>query len=141
MTTLPPPIPGMPPRSQSQTPPPIAGVKKTAPKIHAEDFVHASKLPLVIAVTAVVVSLVLAIALNRTSTWINVIGYLLTPFTVIACAGLDSVQQRRRATTDEYFLENSKYSFYLRILSGVALLISIPHINAIATSVAAWLAR
>lgn len=141
MTTLPPPIPGMPPRSQSQTPPPIAGVKKTTPKIHAEDFVHASKVPLLISIVAVIASIALAFLFNRTSTWINVIGYLLTPFTVIACAGLDAVQQRRRSTTDEYFLENTKYSFFLRVLSGIALLISIPHINAIATSIAAWLAR
>jgi hypothetical protein len=50
------------------------------------------------------------------------------------------VQQRRKATTDLYFLENRKYSLFLRVLSALALLISIPHINAIATTVAAWVA-
>jgi purine-cytosine permease-like protein len=123
-------------------PPPINGVGGTKqPVIHAEDYVRASKLPVIIAIVATVLSVVLIFALPNFSTWINVLGYLLTPFLVIACAGIDSVQQRRKSATDTYFLENRGYSKLLRVLSGVSILISIPHINGIATTVAAWVAK
>jgi purine-cytosine permease-like protein len=124
-------------------PPPVPGGfggSHTTTKIHAEDYVRASILPLIIALVAAVASLVLTLFFGGISTWVHLVGYLLTPFLVIICAGLDSVQQRRKATTDLYFLENRKYSLFLRVLSALALLISIPHINAIATTVAAWVA-
>jgi len=143
MSTLPPPIPGTPKSGGIMKPPPTPGGfggSSTTTKIHAEDYVRASVLPLIIAVVATFASLILTIFLSGISTWVHVIGYLLTPFLVIICAGLDSVQQRRKATTDLYFLENRKYSFFLRVLSALALVISIPHINGIATTVAAWVA-
>jgi len=142
MSTLPPPIPGTPKSSGVMKPPPVPGGfgGTTTTKIHAEDYVRASILPLIIAIVATVASLILTFFPGRDSTWVHLIGYLLTPFLVIICAGLDSVQQRRKATTDLYFLENRKYSFFLRALSALALLISIPHINGIATTVAAWVA-
>jgi purine-cytosine permease-like protein len=124
-------------------PPPVPsgfGGSTTTTKIHAEDYVRASILPLIIALVATVASLVLTLFFRNVSTWVHLLGYLLTPFLVIICAGLDSVQQRRKATTDLYFLENRKYSIFLRALSALALLISIPHINGIATTVAAWVA-
>lgn len=143
MSTLPPPIPGTPKSGGVMKPPPVPGGfggSQTTTKIHAEDYVRASILPLVIALVAAVASLVLTLFFGGISTWVHLLGYLLTPFLVIICAGLDSVQQRRKATTDLYFLENRKYSLFLRVLSALALLISIPHINAIATTVAAWVA-
>lgn len=144
MSTLPPPIPGTPKSGPSRMqPPPISGVGGGVkqPVIHAEDYVRASKLPVIIAMVATVISLVIAVVLHKFSTWIDFVGYLLTPFLVIACAGLDSVQQRRKSATDAYFLENRGYSKLLRLLSGLSILISIPHINGIATTVAAWVAK
>ena len=143
MTTLPPPIPGAPKNSGVMKPPPIGGLpggnKPTV--IHKEDYEHASKLPLVIAIIAIIASAALTLFANHISTWINLAGYLLTPFLVIICTGLDSVQQRRRATTDLYFLENRKFTSALRGLSFLALLLSIPHIEAIASTVSAWVAK
>ncbi|CAB4598649.1 unannotated protein [freshwater metagenome] len=143
MSTLPPPIPGTPKSGGVMKPPPVPsgfGGTTATTKIHAEDYVRASILPLVIALVATVASLILTLFFRNVSTWVHLLGYLLTPFLVIICAGLDSVQQRRKATTDLYFLENRKYSFFLRALSALALLISIPHINGIATTIAAWVA-
>jgi purine-cytosine permease-like protein len=143
MSSLPPPIPGAPKSGGVMKPPPVPsgfGGSTTTTKIHAEDYVRASILPLIIALVATVASLVLTLFFRNVSTWVHLLGYLLTPFLVIICAGLDSVQQRRKATTDLYFLENRKYSIFLRALSALALLISIPHINGIATTVAAWVA-
>jgi purine-cytosine permease-like protein len=115
---------------------------RTNTRIHAEDYVRASILPLIVALVATFASLILSLLMliRNVSTWFHVLGYLLTPFLVIFCAGLDSVQQRRKASTDSYFLANRRYTIFLRGLSIVALLISIPHINGIATSVAAWAA-
>ena len=143
MTTLPPPPPGTPKSSGAMKPPPIGGFAGGAKQtvIHKEDYEHASKLPLIIAIVAIVASALLTIFANRISTWINLAGYLLTPFIVIICTGLDSVQQRRRATTDLYFLENRKITSALRGLSFISLLLSIRHIEAIASTVAAWVAK
>lgn len=143
MTTLPPPPPGAPKSAGAMKPPPIGGLPGGAKQtvIHKEDYEHASKLPLVIAIVAIVASIALTLFANRLSAWINFGGYLLTPFIVIICTGLDSVQQRRRATTDLYFLENRKITSALRGLSFLSLLLSIPHIEAIASSIAAWVAK
>lgn len=142
MTTLPPPIPGLPNISGAMQPPPIGGLPglNKPMVIHPEDYVKASVLPLVIGVSASAAS-VLLIFLGDFSTWIHIVGYFLTPFLVIICTGLDSVQQRRKATTDLYFVENRKYSLILRVLSGLSLLLSIPHINSIATTISAWVAK
>jgi|688.fasta_scaffold659297_1 hypothetical protein len=142
MTTLPPPIPGMPKNVANMQPPPIGGQpgQSKAKTIHPEDYVKASSLPLIVAIAASIAS-VFTIIFGDLSTWVHVAGYFLTPFLVIICAGLDSVQQRRKATTDLYFIENRKFSLLLRVLSGISLLLSIPHINSIATTVSAWVAK
>jgi purine-cytosine permease-like protein len=132
----------MPNRSGAMKPPPIGGLPGLNKPIviHPEDYVKASVLPLVIGAGASLVSILL-ILLGDFSTWIHLAGYFLTPFLVIICAGLDSVQQRRKATTDLYFVENRKYSLFLRVLSALSLLLSIPHINSIATTISAWVAK
>ena len=132
----------MPRNSGSMQPPPISGVsgKTKAVVIHPEDYVSASVLPLLIAIVATAAS-IFTIIVGNFSIWIHVVGYFLTPFLVIICAGLDSVQQRRKATTDLYFVENRKYSLLLRLLSGIALTLSIPHINSMAMAISAWVAK
>ena len=142
MSTLPPPIPGIPTHNTSKlVPPPVNGVGIPGPTVyHADDYVDASKLPVYIAIAATIISLILAKRFHNYSTWISLIGYFLTPFLVIICTGIDSVQQRRKAATDEYFVEKNSYSKILRALSALSILISIPHITGIAVTVAAWVA-
>jgi hypothetical protein len=55
--------------------------------------------------------------------------------------GMDTVYQRKKTSEEAWFVPNPNYSRILRILAGVSLLLSYPHINVIAKNISAQLAE
>ena len=111
-----------------------------APKFFEGDLVKATPLFIILAIVVAVISLILAILPTR-NVLIAIIGYLLTPFAVMVLMGWDTVSQRKKKSTEAWFVPNPSYSKLLRILAGVSLLLSYPHISAIAKFVSAKLAE
>lgn len=143
MTTLPPPIPGAPSQPRKSVPPPPIGggpaVKPTV--INPEDYDHAKPWPILLASVALVASLVITIFFRHETAWFYLLGYLLTPFVAIFAMGLDVVSQRRQSITNEFFLENRKFTKIVRVLGFISVLLAIPHIEGLATAISAWLAN
>jgi hypothetical protein len=54
--------------------------------------------------------------------------------------GWDSIDQRKKTGADAWFEKNAKFSLILRILTGFALLIALPHISSMAKDIAEKLA-
>lgn len=111
-----------------------------APKFFEGDLVKATPLFIVLAIVVTVLSLILAI-LPTSYVLVAIVGYLLTPFTVMVLMGWDTVSQRKKTSTEAWFVPNPSYSKLLRILAGISLLLSFPHINNIAKLVSAKLAE
>lgn len=140
MSTLPPPLPPRPSQSPMQVPGSSAFTPQRAPKFFEGDLVKATPLFIVLAIVVTVISLILAI-LPTSNVLIAIVGYLLTPFTVMVLMGWDTVSQRKKTSTEAWFVPNPSYSKLLRILAGVSILLSYPHINQIASSISAKLAE
>lgn len=137
MSSMPPPLPPRP--SQPQRPGATAFAQQS-PKFFEGDLVKATPLFLILAIVVAVVSLVMAI-LPIDNIFFAVIGYLLTPFAVMVLMGMDTVYQRKKTSEEAWFVPNPNYSRILRILAGVSLLLSYPHINVIAKNISAQLAE
>ncbi len=144
MSTLPPPIP---PRPNQSTPPPIGVPGSTRipgagarPTYLAGDLVHATPLFLVAAIVMAISSLVIAF-LPTDNLLVAILGYVLTPFSVMVLMGLDTVVQRKKTSAEPWFVPNPNFSKLLRILAGVSLLLSYPHISVIAAHISAKLAE
>ena len=130
---LPPPLPNQAGRSSQLPPPPGSGVagKGNGPVIRPEDREPASSIPLVLALVALILSTILVFFRNLG--WaISLIGYLLTPFSIILLSGLDAILQRKGASTKVWFLPNPKFATYLRLLSFFSLVIAYFHVNSLA---------
>lgn len=135
-------VPQYAPALDSGSLPPIGGIPR-APvrKFNPEDIEKASVLPVVIAVVAIVLSLLVWIVNRHSSVVLSAVGYLLSPFVVILCLGLDNFLQRRRTSKGDWFVPNQNYGRVLRFLAGAALVLSYPHISGLADHISAWLAQ
>ena len=144
MSTLPPPLPPK-PNQPPQPPIGVPGVSRVPgtgvrSNYLAGDLVHATPIFLVTAIVIAISSLVIAV-LPLDSIFIAILGYLLTPFSVMVLMGLDTVVQRKKTSAEAWFVPNPNYSKLLRILAGVSLLLSYPHISVIAAHISAKLAE
>jgi hypothetical protein len=110
------------------------------PAFLAGDLVHATPLFLIVGVVIAIVSLVIAF-LPIDGVFIGIIGYLLTPFSVMVLMGLDTVVQRKKTSSEPWFVPNPNYSKMLRLLAGISLALSYPHISVIAAYISAQLAE
>ena len=144
MSTLPPPLP---PRPNQPPQPPIGvpGVSRipgtaVRPTYLAGDLVHATPIFLIAAIVTAITSLVIAI-LPLNNIFVAILGYLLTPFSVMVLMGLDTVVQRKKTSAEAWFVPNPNFSKLLRILAGFSLLLSYPHISVIAAHISAKLAE
>lgn len=137
MSSMPPPLP---PRSSQPPRPGATSFAQQSPKFFEGDLVKATPLFLIIAVVIALVSLVMAI-IPTSNIHVAILGYLLTPFAVMVLMGWDTVYQRKKTSEEAWFVPNSNYSRILRILAGISLLLSYPHINVIARNVSAKLAE
>jgi len=146
MSTLPPPIPSNSPANRPgvKLPPNVIGGKIGQPQrrqsFREEDLVQASPLPLIMAIAALVLSAIL-IFINNDNPLLSIVGYLCTPFLAMVALGLDSVWQRRKTTQFPWFVQNPNFSRLLRIIAGISLIFSYPHIHTIANHISAWLAQ
>jgi hypothetical protein len=151
VTNLPPPppepgkVPLLPPVAPGTTP--ISGVgAQRAPQsikrnFKPEDVERASPLPIVVAAVAIVSSIILWIINRHSSMLLSGIGYVLSPFVVIMALGLDNFLQRTRTSKGDWFVPNHNFGRILRILTGIALVLSYPHISGLADHISAWLAQ
>ena len=150
MSTLPPPLPpkpNQPPQPPIGVPgvPGVPGVSRVPgtgvrPNYLAGDLVHATPIFLITAIVIAITSLVIAV-LPFDNIFVAILGYLLTPFSVMVLMGLDTVVQRKKTSAEAWFVPNPNYSKLLRILAGVSLLLSYPHISVIAAHISAKLAE
>lgn len=135
-------IPQFMPNVGSNSVPPIGGLPRVpVRKFNPEDIEEASVLPVVVAVGAIALSLLVWVLNRHSSLPLSTVGYLLSPFFVILCLGFDYFLQRRRTSNGDWFVPNPNYGRVLRLLAGVALAISYPHISVIADHLSAWLAQ
>jgi len=151
MATMPPPPPE--PGKSPLTPPLVSvgspqvngipGRVPQAPKrnFNAEDVEKASAVPVVIAFIALIVSVVLWVLNRHSSVLLSALGYLLSPFAVIMALGLDNFLQRSRTSKGDWFVANHNFGKILRVLTGIALVLSYPHISGLADHISAWLAQ
>jgi hypothetical protein len=114
---------------------------KVKPRFNQEDFTKASVLPVVVASSALVVSVFVWILNRHSSILLSLIGYLLCPFAVIVCLGLDNFNQRVKTSQGQLFIPNQKFGQVLRVMTGFGLLLSYPHISGLADHISAWLAQ
>jgi hypothetical protein len=108
--------------------------------LHQGDLVKATPVFLIIAIVVAVSSLLLAIFSPSKNIPLAVIGYLLTPLSVMVLMGCDAVSQRKKTSAEPWFVPNPNFPRLLRILAGISLVLSYPHISAIASSISAALA-
>ena len=142
MSTLPPPIPSSDPtrRFGSMQPPTIGGLNNSRKQtFNAEDLKKASPLPLIIGIFSLIASLIV-IFLNDDSVVLSALGYALTPFLSIAALGFDTVWQRRKTTQFPWYVANPNFSRALRVIAGISIVLSYPHIHGLASHLSAWLA-
>ena len=116
---------------------PRSGVR---PTYLAGDLVHATPLFLIVGVLLAISSLVIAF-IPTDNVLIAIVGYLLTPFSVMVLMGLDTVVQRKKTSSEPWFVPNPNFSKLLRILAGVSLALSYPHISVIAAHISAKMAE
>ena len=98
----------------------------------------ASFLPVLIAVVAIVASIVIYVV-TRTSAsafLLHLLGYVLTPLVVALCMGWDSIAQRLGVGESPWYEKNPTYSLILRILTAISFLPALPHIFAMASDIA-----
>ncbi len=150
MANLPPPPPPSGPGNFPPIPsfngPRESGLPGGVPKLPnkkfvAEDIEKASIWPVVLAVTAILVSVVIWVLNRHSSLLLSACGYLLAPFIVILCLGFDNFIQRTKTSKGDWFVPNQNYGQILRILTGIAILLSYPHISGLADHISAWLAQ
>ena len=108
----------------------------------AKNFSKASFIPLLVASIAIVISIgITVLTRNQADAFLlHLIGYVLTPLVVSLAMGWDAIDQRKKTGADPWFEKNTKFSLILRILTGVSLLIALPHINSMASDIAEKLA-
>jgi len=104
-------------------------------------FERASVLPIVIAILAIGLSTLIWFINRHSSMALSAIGYLLSPLAVIMALGLDNFLQRTHTSKGEWFVPNQSYGRVLRFLTGLALILSYPHISGLADHISAWLAQ
>jgi hypothetical protein len=108
----------------------------------AKNSSKASFIPLLVATIAIVISVVITVLTrNQADAFLmHLIGYVLTPLVVALSMGWDAIDQRKKTGADAWFEKNTKFSLMLRILTGLSLLIALPHISSMAKDIAEVLA-
>jgi len=105
-----------------------------------EEVTHAKPFFILLCVLFLVISIILS-AVGGSSTWIALIGYLLTPFGATLALGMDLLYQRRSIAKNPWFVANANFSKILRFQVLIAYLIMIPHALTIASNFSAYLAH
>jgi len=150
MANLPPPPPSsgqgnLPPTSSfnARREPTLPGGVPKLPnkKIFDEDIEKANIWPVVLALAAILISIAIWVLNRHSSFLLSACGYLLAPFIVILCLGFDNFIQRTKTSKGEWFVPNQNYGQILRILTGLAIILSYPHISGLADHISAWLAQ
>lgn len=96
--------------------------------IVSEEIKHASKLPLAVSLTALLIgSALVPMAFWLETRWLFVIGYLLTPITQLICLAWDSLGQRA-GSKDPWFAVNPGSSRFVKVLAWISFLPGIAHI-------------
>lgn len=122
--------------------PPLGGIPQVpVRKFNPEGVENASAFFVVVAVIAIVFSLLVWIFNRHSSVPLSAAGYLLSPFVVILCLGIDNFLQRRKTSKANWFIPNQNFGRVLRVLAGLALILSYPHISGLADHISAWLAQ
>ncbi|MGA1416471.1 MAG: hypothetical protein ACO319_05365 [Candidatus Nanopelagicaceae bacterium] len=140
MSTVPPPPGSRPNVGSGPVPVPgKSGVNPGRKRFAPEDYEYPSKLPIVLSLLALIFSL--AISLFTDNVWLDFVGYFLTPILAISLMGVDSFWQRIRSSREPYFIAKSSHFKILRLLAVIGVLLALPHVNALANSISAWIAQ
>lgn len=148
MSTVPPPPGSRPnigvgsgavPGSISGSIPSQPGKSQTAKRFAPEDYEYPSKLPIIFSLLALISSLVISIVTDNLL--LDFVGYFLTPILAISLMGVDSFWQRVRSSREPYFIAKSSHFKILRLLAVIGVLLALPHINALANTISAWIAQ
>lgn len=101
----------------------------------------ASIFPLIFALLCMIFSIVIWIIYRgqAVSIWLYILGYALTPFSVVIMMGWDTITQRKQMSRDPWFVPRPKYSRMLRLLTAVSFLVAFPHIWQLAQILADYL--
>lgn len=95
---------------------------------HDQTVQHPSKLPLVAAVLLLLAgSLLVPAAFLLQARWLFVVGYALTPLSILFCVAWDSLSQRS-GSKNPWFAVSKSLSRGVRILAGVSFLPALAHI-------------
>lgn len=105
----------------------------------------ASALPLILAIVFLIASAVIWLLDFQgiypfTYEFVNVVGYVLTPFLVFMCVAWDAAAQRA-GRRSPWFDIRPGYSQALRVLAVVALVVAVPHILEMGRSVGEWVVQ
>jgi hypothetical protein len=123
----------------------LPGGTGVPPVADYEEPTKASALPLILAITLLVLSLVVwwldfqGIS-PFTYDYFNVVGYVLTPFLVFMCVAWDAAAQRA-GQRSPWFDIRPGYSKALRFIAVAALIVAIPHILEMGRSVGEWVVQ
>jgi hypothetical protein len=133
-------------------PPPNSGSGKTPlttigvssiPQVQSADGSNkkASLLPLIFAAAAIISSLTVWLLFRGqvVPIYIPLLGYLLTPFSVVVMMGWDTISQRKNTAQDPWFIPKPKLTLAIRVLAGLSFVAAYPHIYWLANILAEYL--
>lgn len=93
-----------------------------------QEVVHASKLPIIIGSTLLVVgSALVPAAFFFEARWLFLVGYVLTPLSILMCVAWDSLSQRA-GSKNPWFAVSKGLDRGIRILAGVSFIPALAHI-------------
>lgn len=132
-----------PPPSNGITPPgkPVGGTTIPSIKPSANLNKKASPIPLLVAVAAIVGSLAIWLWFRGqvVPIYVPLVGYLLTPFSVVVLMGLDTILQRKNTAQDPWFVPKPKMTLAIRVLAILSFVAAYPHIYWLSNILAEYL--
>lgn len=101
----------------------------------------ASPIPLLTAVAAIIGSIAIWLLFRGqlVPIYIPLLGYLLTPFSVVVLMGLDTILQRKNTAQDPWFVPKPKMTLAIRVLAIFSFVAAYPHIYWLANILAEYL--
>jgi|GEM_PF-5664270 len=137
MTSLPPPT--QPSFSGSFSQPPSGSFSFDSSL--GDDNLRASKLPIIAAVAAILISAALLFGLFPTSISTSILGYICTPIVTTLCGFWDELSQRLKAKESAWYVKNFTYPNVLRALIVIGYLLAIWHSYNLAQEIGSRLAN
>lgn len=139
MTSLPPPPPTQPSFAGSFSAPPSGSLSFESSS--NDDNVSASKLPIIVAASAILISAVLLLGLLPETVGTSIVGYLCTPIITTLCGFWDALSQRLKSKESAWYVKNWTYPNILRVLIAVGYLLAIWHSYNLAQEIGSRLAN